>query len=156
MSIWCTFRLVRVPLTVSSHLWRCHRACHRQSEIYHSALASHDNYDRDYYENEANFAEIISNIRLRNMEQFRDLPLDDKSRWRELISKHLSQLPNKVDPIWLERGSVDEPVTVATVGERRTLDFEPRFAEDLLQQMGLLYLSEKRKGNLGLVGGNRR
>ena len=43
--------------------------------------------------------------------------------------------------------------TVATIGTKREFDFSPQKAEELLQKLGLLYLSDRSAGNLGVVGG---
>ncbi len=51
-----------------------------------------------------------------------------------------------------------ESVDFKTIGEFGTkpeFDFKPQTAEALMQKLGLLYLSDIKLGNLGLVGGKR-
>ncbi|CAG2100352.1 unnamed protein product [Medioppia subpectinata] len=120
-------------------------------------MSNHNNYETEYYSSPRNQSEIIRNIELRGMaddmkELFDDSIRSNSQLLSDAIMRNIASMPNKLDPIWYGSETPDYK-TVETIGEKRVFDFEPQKAETLLQKLGLIYLSDRSVGNLGVVGG---
>lgn len=133
------------------------RRCHQH--LSSKQFISHENYETDYYSSHENHSEILNNIKLRHIQKdFEELFIENNPNNFQLLShliiKNISLMPNKLDPIWYETENIDYK-TIEECGTKVEFDFKTQTAEALLQKLGLLYLSDKKLGNLGLVGGKR-
>ena len=70
-----------------------------------SLMSNENNYDQHYYSSHQNQYQILTNIRLRRMEdQFKELfdgnTPKDKQLLSDAILRNIDSMPNKLDPIW--------------------------------------------------------
>ena len=68
-------------------------------------MSNDNNYDQHYYSSQRNQNQILTNIRLRGLEdQFKELfddnTLNDKQLLSDAILRNIESMPNKLDPIW--------------------------------------------------------
>ncbi|CAG2168580.1 unnamed protein product [Oppiella nova] len=131
------------------------RKCRKYYSTY-ELMPNHHNYETDYYCSPRNHSQILKNIELRGMadelkELFDESTRHDSQLLSQAIINNIESMPNKLHPIWYD--SDNDYKTVDTIGTKRVFDFKPQKAETLLQKLGLLYLSDRSAGNLGVVGG---